>query len=226
VSPPRTSPGRRSAAGRNVGADGGSHVGAQARDTLAGRACPVSAFDADQLEALKVRDLKASRSTCRTWRWTTSAPSPVPRELLDSRPRNQQLDPIDRSDGRHLRRRRLHGEQPGVILDTFDSTNIQVLRGPQAPLRRNVTGGAVLVNTGSRAIRWSSRSRGLRQQPERRRAEPLCHGFGRRSVTIPSQPSRVYNNTDDGWFENELDAPTSARRIPRWCVRCSWNPNR
>jgi len=50
------------------------------------------------------------------------------------------------------------GSNYGVILDTFDLEGIEILRGPQGLLfGRNVTGGAVLVNTRDPSHEYSAR---------------------------------------------------------------------
>jgi len=50
------------------------------------------------------------------------------------------------------------GSNYGVILDTFDLEGIEILRGPQGLLfGRNVTGGAVLVNTRDPSHEYSAK---------------------------------------------------------------------
>jgi len=52
------------------------------------------------------------------------------------------------------------GSNYGVILDTFDLEGIEVLRGPQGLLfGRNVTGGAILVNTRDPSHEFSARAK-------------------------------------------------------------------
>lgn len=108
----------------------------------------ISAFNADQIDALKVRSLT---------NLAVGMPSVVLDEIGTSRGYanfsirglgvNSSIPSIDPAvglivDGVYL------GTNAGVIFDTFDLESIEVLRGPQGTLfGRNVTGGAVLLNT-------------------------------------------------------------------------------
>lgn len=108
----------------------------------------VSAFNADQIDALKVRNLT---------NLAVGMPSVVLDEIGTSRGYanfsirglgvNSSIPSIDPAvgiivDGVYL------GTNSGVVFDTFDLESVEVLRGPQGTLfGRNVTGGAVLLNT-------------------------------------------------------------------------------
>ena len=108
----------------------------------------ISAYSSDKIDALKVRNLT---------NLAVSMPSVVLDEIGTSRGYanfsirglgiNSSIPSIDPAvgmvvDGVYL------GTNAGVVFDTFDLKSIEVLRGPQGTLfGRNVTGGAVLLNS-------------------------------------------------------------------------------
>lgn len=110
----------------------------------------VTAFNADSLEALKVRDVQGL---------TYSAPNVSLDQVGTSRGTanfsirglgiNSSIPSIDPTvgvfvDGVYL------GFNGGVVFDLFDLESVEILRGPQGILfGRNTTGGAVLINTGN-----------------------------------------------------------------------------
>ena len=108
----------------------------------------ISAFSGAQLEALKVRDLQdlsiampnVSLDDIATFRSTANF-------SIRGLGINSSIPSIDPTvgvfvDGVYM------GQNQGVVIDMFDIASIEVLRGPQGTLfGRNVTGGAVLVNT-------------------------------------------------------------------------------
>lgn len=95
----------------------------------------------------------------------------------------------------------------GVAFDLFDLESIEVLRGPQGILfGRNVTGGAVLVNTRKPGDEFRGRLRaaldgggdgGLNKYLMGSLEAPLAEAL---SVGVSA-----YFNDDDGWFENQFD---------------------
>ena len=113
-------------------------------------ALAVTAFNADTLEAFKVRDVQGL---------TFSAPNVSLDQIGTSRGQanfsirglgiNSSIPSIDPTvgvfvDGVYL------GTNGGVVFDLFDLESVEILRGPQGVLfGRNVTGGAVLINTGN-----------------------------------------------------------------------------
>ena len=169
----------------------------------------VSAFDADQLEALKVRDLESLAVNMPNVALDDIGTFPGTANFsIRGLGINSSIPSIDPTvgifvDGVYM------GNNLGVILDTFDLANIQVLRGPQGTLfGRNVTGGAVLVNTSKPGDSLEFSIKGAMD------SNPNGDGGLNRYVTAsvggPLTDSfaakiSVYNNTDDGWFENELD---------------------
>lgn len=110
----------------------------------------VTAFNAASLDALKVRDVESL---------TYSAPNVSLDQVGTSRGTanfsirglgiNSSIPSIDPTvgvfvDGVYL------GVNAGVVFDLFDLESVEILRGPQGVLfGRNVTGGAVLLNTGN-----------------------------------------------------------------------------
>ena len=100
------------------------------------------------------------------------------------------------------------GINNGVIFDTFDLESIEVLRGPQGVLfGKNVTGGAVLVNTKDPEFEFGVKAKFA--------AESGLRGTGANyyamgSITGPLFGDKlagklgVYYNKDEGWFENTL----------------------
>ena len=110
----------------------------------------VTAFNAESLDALKVRDVQGL---------TYSAPNVSLDQIGTSRGTanfsirglgiNSSIPSIDPTvgvfvDGVYL------GFSGGVVFDLFDLESVEILRGPQGMLfGRNTTGGAVLINTGN-----------------------------------------------------------------------------
>ena len=108
----------------------------------------VTAYGADQLDALKVRDLGSlSYSVPNVGLEDIGTARGVANFSIRGLGVNSSIPSIDPAvatfvDGVYL------GQNAGVVLDIFDLESIEVLRGPQGILfGRNVTGGAVLINT-------------------------------------------------------------------------------
>ena len=189
----------------------------------------VSAFDADQLEALKVRDLESLAVNMPNVALDDIGTFPGTANFsIRGLGINSSIPSIDPTvgifiDGVYM------GNNLGVILDTFELENIQVLRGPQGTLfGRNVTGGAVLVNTSKPGDSLEFSIKGATD------SNPNGDGGLNRYVTASvggplgdtfAAKVSVYNNTDDGWFENELDGAdfgeTDATTVRPVLV---WNP--
>lgn len=108
----------------------------------------VTAYGADQLDALKVRDLaNLSYSMPNVGLEDIGTSRGIANFSIRGLGVNSSIPSIDPAvgtfvDGVYL------GQNAGVVLDIFDLESIEVLRGPQGILfGRNVTGGAVLINT-------------------------------------------------------------------------------
>ena len=100
------------------------------------------------------------------------------------------------------------GVNTGVVFDTFDIAGVETLRGPQGVLfGRNVTGGAVLVNTGDPTDEFYLKTKfsadsGFIGTGENLTGSvvvsgPLGAGFKGKAA--------VYRNDDAGWHENLFD---------------------
>ena len=98
------------------------------------------------------------------------------------------------------------GTNAGSAFDMFNLESIQVLRGPQGILfGRNVTGGAILVNTRKPGDEFEARMRAALDGGGDGGLNKYLMG----SVSGPVSDSlsigfTAYYNDDDGWFENKL----------------------
>ncbi len=108
----------------------------------------VTAYGSEQLDALKVRDLgNLSYSVPNVQLEDIGTARGIANFSIRGLGINSSIPSIDPAvgtfvDGVYL------GQNGGVVLDIFDLESIEVLRGPQGILfGRNVTGGAVLINT-------------------------------------------------------------------------------
>ena len=108
----------------------------------------VTAYGSDQLDALKVRDLgNLSYSVPNVGLEDVGTSRGVANFSIRGLGVNSSIPSIDPAvgvfvDGVYL------GQNAGVVMDVFDLESVEVLRGPQGILfGRNVTGGAVLLNT-------------------------------------------------------------------------------
>ncbi|BFM14523.1 TonB-dependent receptor [Maricurvus nonylphenolicus] len=164
----------------------------------------VSAYGSDQLEAMKVRDL-------------TSLSVGMPNVALDDVGTtkgtanfsirglgvNSSIPSIDPTvgvfvDGVYM------GLNNGIIFDTFDLESVEVLRGPQGILfGRNVTGGAVLLNTKLPGQEFEASARvTLEGGGEGLNKYVMANVSGPLTETLAAKLA-VYTNDDDGWFKNE-----------------------
>ena len=98
------------------------------------------------------------------------------------------------------------GINSGAALDMFGLESIQVLRGPQGILfGRNVTGGAILVNTRKPGDEFEARVRAALDGG----GDGGLNRYLMGSLSGPVSDSlslgiTAYFNDDDGWFENKL----------------------
>ena len=97
------------------------------------------------------------------------------------------------------------GTNSGAAFDLFDLESIQVLRGPQGILfGRNVTGGAILVNTRKPGDEFEARVRtALDGGGDGGLNKYLMGSMGGPVSDTLSVGVTGYYNDDDGWFENK-----------------------
>ena len=167
---------------------------------------PIIAFDAAQLDTLKVRDLGDL---------TVGIPNVGLDEIGTSRGTanfsirglgiNSSIPTIDPTvgvfvDGVYM------GTNAMVLYDAFDLEGIEVLRGPQGVLfGRNVVGGAVLLNTKAPTDRYEAR---VRSAVEGGGKAPNMYVSGTLNAPLTDTLRArftIYSNQDQGWFENEYD---------------------
>jgi iron complex outermembrane receptor protein len=167
----------------------------------------ISAFSAEQVSALKVRSLVDL---------AVSMPSVVLDEIGTSRGYANfsirgigiasSIPSIDPAvgivvDGVYL------GVNGGVVFDNFDIQSIEVLRGPQGTLfGRNVTGGAVLLNTRVPSDEFEFNARASYEFPEDGGASTIVQGTvsGGLTETLAAKLA-VYYNDDQGALVNRFD---------------------
>lgn len=166
----------------------------------------VTAYNSEQLELLKIRDLEnlavgipnVALDDIGTFRSTANF-------SIRGLGINSSIPSIDPTvgvfiDGVYM------GQNTGIVLDMFDIRSIEVLRGPQGTLfGRNVTGGAILVNTkgATEELEMSARiaidgnpngDGGNNKYAMASISGPIGDSFGYRLS--------AYQNKDDGWFVN------------------------
>ncbi|MGH8196325.1 MAG: TonB-dependent receptor [Woeseiaceae bacterium] len=160
----------------------------------------ISAYGESQLDAMHIRDLSALGFV---------APSVQLEDIGTTRGTanfsirglgiNSSIPSIDPTvgvfvDGMYM------GINGGVVLDRFDMASVEVLRGPQGLLfGRNVTGGAVLIQTTRPSDDFSVNAKvaaetGLNQYVSAVVSGPLSDAAGGKLA--------VYYNKDDGWHKN------------------------
>jgi iron complex outermembrane receptor protein len=171
----------------------------------------VTAFNAGTLEAFKIRDIQGL---------SFQAPSVSLDQVGTSRGTanftirgvgiNSSIPSIDPTvgvfvDGVYL------GINGGVVFDLFDLDSVEVLRGPQGVLfGRNVTGGAVVINTGNPTEDFRGKFRAAVDGP-------VDSGRGGANYTVSGVLSGpiiedtllfkvgAYYNKDEGYFRNLFD---------------------
>lgn len=181
-------------------------------------ALAVTAFNEDTLEAFKIRDIQGLQY---------QAPSVSLDQIGTSRGIanfsirglgiNSSIPSIDPTvgvfiDGVYL------GINGGVVFDLFDLASVEILRGPQGVLfGRNVTGGAVVINTGNPAEEFAGKFRAAVDGPL------LDGGRGGANYTLSGVVSGpivedmllfkvgAYYNKDEGYFTNMFDGSNHGR---------------
>ncbi|MEM9057537.1 MAG: TonB-dependent receptor, partial [Pseudomonadota bacterium] len=187
----------------------------------------ISAYSAEQIDALKVRDL-------------TNLAVGMPNVALDDIGTtrgsanfsirglgiNSSIASIDPTVGVFLDGVYL-GNNVGVIFDMFDVASVEVLRGPQGILfGRNVTGGAILINSKKPGDSFEGQFRGAIDAGGDGGANRYLMGSigGPVSDTVGAKLTAYYNN-DEGWFENQFDG-SDFGAIEQVMFRpvVTWNP--
>lgn len=174
-------------------------------------ALAVTAFNADTLEAFKIRDIQGL---------SFQTPNVSLDQIGTSRGQanfsvrglgiNSSIPSIDPTvgvfvDGVYL------GINAGVVFDLFDLESVEILRGPQGVLfGRNVTGGAVVLNTGNPTEDFRGKFRAAVDGP-------VDSGRGGANYTVSGTISGpivedvllfklgAYYNKDEGYFRNLFD---------------------
>ncbi len=177
----------------------------------------VTAFNTQTLEAYKIRDLSGlsfqvpnvSLDQVGTFRGNANF-------TIRGLGINSSIPSVDPTvgvfvDGVYL------GVNGGVVFDLFDLDSVEVLRGPQGVLfGRNVTGGAVVVNTGNP-------TEDLRGKLRAAVDGPVDGGRGGANYTVSGVISGpivedtllfkvgAYHNKDEGYFRNRFDGSDLGR---------------
>ena len=189
----------------------------------------ISAFSGEQLEALKIRTLDdLSVSMPNVAMDDIGTTRGVANFSVRGLGINSSIAGIDPTvgvfiDGVYL------GQNAGTVIDMFDIASLEVLRGPQGNLfGRNVTGGAVLINTKGPTDELALSFRGavdgnpngdggLNTYVMGAVSGPIGDTFGYRLS--------VYHNEDDGYFVNQFNGSNhgaSSTTIIRPVI--VWNP--
>jgi len=168
----------------------------------------ITAFNGDQLETLKIRDLTNLAVTMPNVALDDIGTSRgVANFSIRGLGVNSSIPSIDPTvgvfvDGIYM------GLNSGIIFDTFDLDSIEVLRGPQGTLfGRNVTGGAVLINTALPGDEFEAKSRiaidgGSDNGPNNTYIQATAGGPINDDLKAKVS---VHFNDDGGWFTNSFD---------------------
>ena len=168
----------------------------------------ITAFNGDQLEALKIRDLTNLAVTMPNVALDDIGTSRgVANFSIRGLGVNSSIPSIDPTvgvfvDGVYL------GLNSGIIFDTFDLDSIEVLRGPQGTLfGRNVTGGAVLINTALPGDEFEAKTR---LAMDGGNDNGLNNTYIQATAGGPINESlkakvSIHFNDDRGWFTNSFD---------------------
>ncbi len=180
-------------------------------------AVAVTTFSANQLDAMHLRDLAAIGF---------SAPSVQLEDIGTTRGTanfsirglgiNSSIPSIDPTvgvfvDGMY------YGLNAGVVLDVFDLESVEVLRGPQGLLfGRNVTGGAVVMNTTRPTDEFSFNGRVAYETGENMYASAVL--AGPLSDTVGWKLAGYYND-DGGWHTNLANGNDSFGKAETTMIR-------
>lgn len=169
----------------------------------------ISAFNSDQLDALKVRkidDLTVGMPNVSLDDVGTI--KSVANFSIRGLGINSSIPSIDPTvgvfvDGVYM------GQNQGVVIDMYDIQSIEVLRGPQGTLfGRNVTGGAVLINTKKPGDEMEFSVRGAFEANPNGDGGSAYYGMGAIGGPVSDKIGlrmSAYYHDDDGWFTNLFD---------------------
>ena len=163
----------------------------------------ITALSSDQLEVLKVRDLESLTVGLPNVSFDDVGTTPgIANFSIRGLGINSSIPSIDPTvgtfvDGVYV------GTNTGIVVDVFDLESIEVLRGPQGTLfGRNVTGGAVMLNTALPGEEFEGK---VRAAYESGGEEPTTIFSGSVGGPINDQLSAkiaFYSSEDDGYFKN------------------------
>jgi len=189
----------------------------------------IAAFGSQQLETLKIRDLQDLTVGMPNVAMDDIGTTPATANFsIRGLGINSSIPSIDPTvgvfvDGVYI------GQNTGVVIDMFDIQSIEVLRGPQGTLfGRNVTGGAVLINTKrpTDELSYSVRA-AVDGNPN---GDGGLNAYAMASVSGPlsdqfSARLSVYRNDDNGWFTNLADGKNFGKKDTK-IIRpvLSWHP--
>ncbi|GAA6138203.1 TonB-dependent receptor [Arenicella sp. 4NH20-0111] len=165
----------------------------------------VSAFNSDQLEILKVRDIQSLSVGLPNVAFddigTTRGVANFSIRGLGINSSIPSIDPTVGTfiDGVYL------GTNAGVVFDVFDLDSIEVLRGPQGTLfGRNVTGGAVLLNSKAPGEEFEGKIKASIEGGGEDTNQYLMGSFGGPISDTLAAKISFYSNQDDGYFLNQF----------------------
>lgn len=164
----------------------------------------VTAYGAEQLEALNFRDLASLSNTMPNVQMDgVGTIKGVANFSIRGLGLGSSIPSIDPTvgvfvDGVYM------GTTAGVILDNFDIEGLEVLRGPQGVLfGRNVTGGAVLVRTTDPTAQFSASGRVAVESGPNWIVDGTVSGPIVGDTLLGKLA--VYRSDDDGYFTNRLN---------------------
>ncbi len=164
----------------------------------------ITAFNSDQLDVLKVRDIQSLSVGMPNVAFddigTTRGVANFSIRGLGINSSIPSIDPTVGTfvDGVYL------GTNAGVVFDVFDLESVEVLRGPQGTLfGRNVTGGAVLLNSARPSEEFEGKIKGSVEGGGEDPNYYLMGSFGGAVSDTFAAKISFYTNQDDGYFLNQ-----------------------
>jgi len=163
----------------------------------------ITALNSDQLDILKVRDIQSLSVGLPNVAFddigTTRGVANFSIRGLGINSSIPSIDPTVGTfiDGVYI------GTNAGVVFDVFDLESVEVLRGPQGTLfGRNVTGGAVLLNSKKPSEEFEAQIKGSVEGGGEKTNQYLMGSVGGAINETVTAKISVYTNQDNGYFEN------------------------